>query len=468
MPFDATAYDDASEAFYATAKQLLRKNASENETKQIERECDLLNRYNELILLTEQVLGTNDKELIATIQKRTYEANDKLDECSEVLRVKINVPDNITDLISFQNPDRSTLQLNDNPEVHYSLSEWIDRQYALHTKGDTTNTIVPNKTDSKTEIDSNKTNHSDIVPKTVVIPKPHIPNHTMDPGAFASLMAANIRNNFAGDPLKLAPFLASIEFLKEMATTETLKTLLRKFVLTKLEGYASEIIAEDVATIDDIISGLKKGIKPESSKVIEGRMMALRSNKTNLQDFSKQVEDLADALRRALISAKIPREVAEAEVIEKTVDLCRANTDNMTVKSVLASRVFTNPKDVVAKFITESNKTRQESQILSLRQFRNGNSRGRFHAKSGQQRGNHFNGRFANSGNRQYNNNNNGNNNNNNSNRQNQNNGSPQGGFNRSRSGNYRNANRGGTQNRNIRVVENSTATQSTLGAAEE
>lgn len=75
-------------------------------------------------------------------------------------------------------------------------------------------------------------------------------------------MAGTIRKNFAGDPLQLTPFVASIEFLKEMATTAALNTLLKKFVLTKLEGYASEIVPEDVETVDDIIKCLKKDIKP--------------------------------------------------------------------------------------------------------------------------------------------------------------------------------------------------------------
>lgn len=224
----------------------------------------------------------------------------------------------------------------------------------------------------------------------------------MDVPTFVSIMAANIRKNFAGDPLQLTPFVASIEFLEEIATTEALKTLLKKFILTKLEGFASEIVPNNVESIESIITILKKEIKPESSEVIAGRMMALRSNRTNLQDFQKQVEDLADALRRSLISAKMPRDLAEREVIKKTKELCRANTQNVTVISVLEATKFENPKEVVACFVIESNKTQQEAQILSLRQFQNRNFRDRSNYNQNQ-RGNHTNERFAHSDYRQCN-----------------------------------------------------------------
>lgn len=86
----------------------------------------------------------------------------------------------------------------------------------------------------------------------------------------------------------------------------------------------------------------------------------------------------------------MPRDLAESEMIKKTVDLCRANTQNTTVKSVLVSTKFDNPKDVVARFIIECNKTQQEAQILTLRQFQNRNSRGRIHSNYNRPRGRNF------------------------------------------------------------------------------
>lgn len=196
----------------------------------------------------------------------------------------------------------------------------------------------------------------------------------MEKPAFAALMAATIRQNYSGNPLALAPFLASIDFLKEMAETPTLLTLLKKFILTKLEGYASEIVPANVESIDALVKCLRDKIKHDNSKVIEARMLALRCDYRNLQSYAKEVENLADAFRRALIYEQMPHEMAEKIVIEKTVELCRANTQNGTVKAILASKKFENPKEVVAQFVIES--TKQEAQIMSLRKFENMNLNG--------------------------------------------------------------------------------------------
>lgn len=295
-------------------------------------------------------------------------------------------------------------------------------------------------------------------------------NMVMERGAFMALMAANIRQNYSGDPLTLSPFLASIELLTEMAEENgPLLTLLRKFILTKLEGYASEIMPTEINTIEVIVNTLKQKIKPENSKVVEGRMMALRADRGNLQDYAKKAEELADSLRRALVMDGIPLQKAEDMTIEKTIELCRSNAQNQVVKSVLASTKFSNPKEVIAKYVVESNTSRQEAQVLALRRFerRPGN---------GFNRGNHF-GQNMNRAGR-------GNFFNNNANRG-QNNGQWRGNyrqnnFNRGHfRGNYRNnndqqnnrgnGNRGRFNNaRNVRRVENARAPQSTLGDASE
>lgn len=55
---------------------------------------------------------------------------------------------------------------------------------------------------------------------------------------FFKMMTGGIRNNFAADPQQLAPFVASINFLKTMATTLELLETLKMFIMTKLEGRA--------------------------------------------------------------------------------------------------------------------------------------------------------------------------------------------------------------------------------------
>lgn len=130
-----------------------------------------------------------------------------------------------------------------------------------------------------------------------------------------------------------------------------------------------KIVPADVQSIKAIKTALKSKIKPESSKIVRGRMMAHRADRGNLQDYSKKAEDLADALRRALVMDGIPSEKAEEMTIDKTVELCRSNTNNNIIKSVLASTKFSNPKEVIAKFVVESNTAKQEAQVLAMRKF---------------------------------------------------------------------------------------------------
>lgn len=198
-------------------------------------------------------------------------------------------------------------------------------------------------------------------------------------------------------------------------------------------------------------------------------MMALRVDKGNIQDYSKKAEELADAFRRALVMEQIPFAKAEEMTIDKTVELCRTNAQNNLVKSVLASTKFSNPKEVIAKFIVESNTTKQEAQVFALRKSQN---RGNGSNRNGNYRNNgnnNRNGRYNNNG---YNNNGNNRNRNgryNNNNNNNRNNNNGYGNRNNNNGNNRNNDNRNNNNNqRNVRHAENATASQSTLGNANE
>lgn len=64
-----------------------------------------------------------------------------------------------------------------------------------------------------------------------------------------------------------------------------------KFVMTRLEGLAREAIVVDPTSVDDIVKQLKESIKPESSKVIEGRILALRADRTKREKFINRTEN---------------------------------------------------------------------------------------------------------------------------------------------------------------------------------
>lgn len=73
---------------------------------------------------------------------------------------------------------------------------------------------------------------------------------------------------------------------------------------------------------------LKKKIKPENSKVIAGRFMAIRADRSNLSDYTKRTETLAEQLNRSLILEDIPSEKANEMTIDRTIELCRSNTSS--------------------------------------------------------------------------------------------------------------------------------------------
>lgn len=118
-------------------------------------------------------------------------------------------------------------------------------------------------------------------------------------------MAKTINRNYAGDPLALNAFINSVELLSDFAT-EALKPIFVRFIKSKLEGKAHECIPPDADSSDVIIESLKAQIKPDNSKVIAGRMLALEPDRFKLIEFSTQMEALADALQRSLIIEGIP------------------------------------------------------------------------------------------------------------------------------------------------------------------
>lgn len=182
---------------------------------------------------------------------------------------------------------------------------------------------------------------------------------------YLRFAASAINKNYSGDPLSLNAFINSIELVKSVDTENQFAAQLKTFVLAKLEGKALECVPQD-DTLENILTALKANIKPENSKVIGGKMLSLRFTKNKASDFSAEAEKLADALQRSLIVEGIGQAKAKEMAIERTVEMCRQSAKSDLVKSVLASATFNDPKDVVAKLITEQNTHETELQVLSF------------------------------------------------------------------------------------------------------
>lgn len=121
-----------------------------------------------------------------------------------------------------------------------------------------------------------------------------------------------------------------------------------------MEGRAREFVSDDLTTIAQLKNVLTENIRPENSKVIEGRIAMLRYTFSKKEEFATRVENLADALRRTLIIEGMTAAKATEISIDKTVEVCRKSTNSDVVKSVLAAGTFRSPKEVVAKLITEN------------------------------------------------------------------------------------------------------------------
>lgn len=210
-----------------------------------------------------------------------------------------------------------------------------------------------------------------------------------------SIVNNQIKKPYSGDPLGLPTFLTGVNIAKRFANTEELKTDLVEFVKGRLEGRAREFITDSIATIEELIATLQQHIKPENSKIIEGRIAALRYTYAKQQEFADKAEELADALRRTLILEGMTPDKANEMTVDRTVTLCRKSTQSDVVKAVLTAATFATPKEVVAKLITCSDDCVKERQVLHFNKNgnRNGQQRGRISRGRGYQNYNNQRGR---------------------------------------------------------------------------
>lgn len=181
---------------------------------------------------------------------------------------------------------------------------------------------------------------------------------------FIKFCGATIPMVYSGDASSLNSFLNALDLLSSMSSND-LNPFLISFIKTRLSGLALEAIENQDASVDTIKKALIDKIKPESDKVIRGRLAALRTDKSSFQDFAKEAESLAECLRRSLISEGISVQKANSMAIDEVINTCKASANSDHLKIILASSQFDTPKDVIAKFVIES-ENEKTSQILAL------------------------------------------------------------------------------------------------------
>lgn len=233
-------------------------------------------------------------------------------------------------------------------------------------------------TGSRSDLDSaqNSSNGSD-EPNSNLNQNLNTNTNTMvqTPQEFFATASKILNYKFEGDPLKLQSFLEDVELVEEMAQPETAAVCL-KFIKSRITGVAREQLPEDINTIQKITDALKKNVKYDSSKVIEGRLIALRISKGNVSKFAEEAERLSEAFERSLVDEKFTRTKAKELTIAKAKELCRKVTRSDVVEGIIASTKYESPKEVIAAFITESDYARKKKQEQQNYQKRSNDNKG--------------------------------------------------------------------------------------------
>lgn len=367
MSYRTAEFKNLDNEFAYAAQEILDK--SEPTIENLE---NLLDKYNSIVSYVE-IDWDRKKNKTKEHVKSVLEADRiTIQRCFEKLGLSLTLPGHLLSTIHYI-PPKQQPQKQAKPGIHtHSQTDKVDTRLSStqtknpKTRRNSTQTdVIPvenNSTQTKNTKAGQNSTQTDVIPvvnnSTQTAPK-------MD--QFLKLCGSQINKTFDGDPLLLQAFIDTVNLLKSVAPADGTETL-RLFVLSKLTKKARECLRADPKTIEEIIEDLNKYIKPDDSKIVEGRLIALKCNQGKLHEFSEQAEELAEALQRTLIIEGVSQEKAKQMTIERTIDLCRQTARSELVKGIIASTTFTSPKDVLAKFIVENTKEKSEKQILSMRQ----------------------------------------------------------------------------------------------------
>lgn len=409
--------EELKTSFTLVTKRIIKENLTTNIGKHKEYIRDLIPAYNAIVTFYKFKLNSGvSEEILAQIKVELKKYKARFAECLRRLKIELELGTNllsnytvepfikiIDDLNEANNSVLSASQINESDS---------DEEKASGFDPNLVNTPQEQSESQNTKenSDHNSQNQENVNSEFQFPTREQFEarrnanmNNAFSIPDFMRLCTQSINQLYSGDPLSLKTFIGSIEYLELVATTDELRETLRHFIFTRLSGSALEAIPENAANIAEIKTALKAKIKPDSSKVIAGRMMALKLDNRKIQDYSKQAEELAESFRRSLIVEGITQSKANEMTVDKTIEMCRASAKSNLVKSVLAAATFENSKEVIARLITETATDTSEKQVFAYQKFTKNNNR----QNNGNRNGNGY---------RRYNNNNNNQNTNNNNN----------------------------------------------------
>lgn len=398
--FDQETYDTLKKAFEDVKKRIgnysptrkeprtLPTDLTERQNKVSKYTLDLIEAYNNFVKFIGEEYSTLHPDSKNTVRDKIQNYKQGVLASLTILDLFVNLPSDFEPIDINKITKLGLPEPLDTSQIFVSASTFENsnsEEFGAATGG------VQEKRDNN----ASETNLDEIVKQTlennfVVINQTQV-TMAITKIEFFNLCSRTISNNFSGDPLALTAFINSIKLLESMVENVEHTAMLKSFIMTKLTGSAQDAVPNDPATVDVIINALKGAIKPENSKIVMGKMIALKADRTNFTDYAKKVETLSESLKRSLILEGYPSDKANEVTIEKTKELCRGNTTSPVVKACLDAAVFNDAKEVVSKFIIESRlESATEAQVFSFNSNRgNRNYSNNFNNNRG--RGRNFN-----------------------------------------------------------------------------
>lgn len=383
MSHQVDEFNVLKENFLKVCKRVLKENLTQNRVKHVEYLHDLIDSYNSAIRFIAANYPGYDIDLKKGAIDECKYLRGKIIKCYQKLHIRETLP---SDSYFTQLDLALILKYFSTQEIQFAFSD-------PSVSASSTPAITPASSTSSLNINFDNQTENNIGQAMA-----------MTNTEFLALASRTLNKNYDGNPLALSAFINSIELLKEVVPNN-LNRMFTKFVESKLEGKALDSIPQNPNSVDEIILALRTQIKPDNSKVVAGRLLALKPDRAKMSEFTEQAESLADALQRSLIIEGITQAKAREMTIERTVELCRNATRSDLVKSILAASKFDSPKEVVAKYVVEANTEEKEKQIF---QFRAQNNKRGFNKNRGRfknQKQNNYNNGYNN--NRNFNNNSN-------------------------------------------------------------
>lgn len=302
--FNENFYDKIKQNFLKISKRILKQNLSTNENTLKGYETDIITSYNEISSYLNDFFEKYTEDFDKFLRSEIIYIREKTLKCFGKLNIHIKLPEDLFTAINNETltdfSDSSDLSDNDNTFIEQKQLEQSVSQY-------NSNEHIFNETLNQSFGHFSQHNINNMVNDDNLRSAGGAENATrMTRLEFIRVASQTINKNYSGDPLALNAFINSITLAQQLSDgiyDEFLKT----FILTKLEGKALECVDQD-GTIAQIIADLRKNIKPDNSKVVSGRMLAIKLGKLSAPEFSKQAEELAESLQRSLIVEGISRE----------------------------------------------------------------------------------------------------------------------------------------------------------------